>query len=308
MKKIFILTIALSFATIQLMAQKEYKFEKTGGKLILNNISWLNVEGYNGKEVILTVTDPKQNNGEEQTEDPRAKGLSALNNAGFDNTGLGFAVNTKGNETVVSAIGSLGNKTLKIKLPNSVALSLRNDAWPVTLSDKYTIELKDVKSEIDISIQYENCKLTNVSGPLSIKTLSGNVEVAFAKEMKSPVSIYSVRGYIDVTVNDQVKADLSLNSMSGKIYADKSLNLEANVPNKRTPDVTEIKVDKIVVGGKATTISQVSNDSTTRSLVSRITTGTSLNYSGAGSFNGTLNGGGGKMLLQSSAGNIYLRK
>lgn len=317
MKKFIIITSVLMMTMVQANAQKEFRLAKTSGRLVLKNISNLTVEGYDGKEIIFSLTNPEQKNnlfekGESGTEDPRAKGLSALNNNGFDNTGLGLSVLEKEKESVVTSVSNQSGK-IKIKLPNTVALSIQNAGWPITITDSNSILLNNIKNEMDISLQYENCKLTNVTGPLSIKTLSGNVEIVLNNEFKSPVSIYTVRGFIDMTVQENSKADVEMRTMRGTIYADKNLKLKSIPIKYSKSNFAEIRGDSVTIDGvkRAITIygtGSKDSDSLASQLTQRVYTSMSLSYSGSGAFNGTLNGGGGKIVLQSTSGNIYLRE
>ena len=203
--KINLMIFLLIMLTIQVSAQKEYKIAKSEGKLILNNISNFSVEGYNGNQIIFEVENrgkgtPPYSKTEESGDDPRAKGLSELNNNGFDNTGMKLNISEEGKNTMVSPVGNLDGAHLSIKLPNTVSLSVRNGGWPVVMSDSNTLYLSHIKSEIEISGQFENCKLYDITGPLSIKTLSGNVEVVLGDKFKGPVSIQTISGFIDLTV------------------------------------------------------------------------------------------------------------
>lgn len=322
MKKYFILPILLIFTTLQLTAQKEYRLNKSSGKLILSNISNLSVEGYDGIEVIFTLKEkvPEKNlstQNQEKTEDPRAKGLSALSNNGFDNTGIGLNIREKDDAALVSPVSDMNNKMITIKLPNSMSLSLQNSSWPVLISDSNSINIRNSKSGIDLSVQLENCKLENVTGPLSIKTLSGNVEIILNNQFVSPLSVYSVRGFIDVTVNTNTSADLSMFSGGGGvIYADKNLKLEPEQADKRqtfstiSSDSTRRITTRKIVEGRLSTAQTIISDKgiVIEPMITTKGYSVQLPHSGASSFNGTLNGGGGKIVLQSVTGNIYLRK
>ena len=122
MKKLLVITSVLVLTAGHAIAQKEFKLAKTSGKLVLINIPHLTVEGYDGKEIVFTLVNKEEENdfpGQmgNNNDDPRAKGLNAVSDNGFDNTGLGLAVSEKGQETIVSPIGNLRNE-IKIKKTN----------------------------------------------------------------------------------------------------------------------------------------------------------------------------------------------
>lgn len=312
-------------------AQNEYKLTKASGKLILNNISNLSVVGYSGGEIVFTLLTEKGEdnlfaNDAKTVNDPRAAGLSALNNNGFDNTGIGLAISEKGTDVFVSPVRTLAGTRLEIKLPGTVALSVRNNGWPFSTSKTNVIALTRITSEVDIESQFGNCKLTDITGPLSIKTMGGNIEVTMNKGFKGPVSLNSVSGFIDLTVAPGAKADLTMNTLQGTIYADKSMNLaavsvagrELTGESLNLSGAVELRADTIIVDGSSValsprkmTIERNLLDSARSMSLKRPGNGisVSLPYSGASpSFSGTLNGGGQKIKLQSMTGNIYLRK
>lgn len=314
MKKLLVITSILVMTAGHAIAQKEFKFAKTSGKLVLVNISHLTVEGYDGKEIVFTLVNKEEENdfpGQmgNSTDDPRAKGLNAVSNNGFDNTGLGLAMSEKGQETIVSPIGNLRNE-IKIKLPANVALSVVRNGWPTSNFDSVAISLNNINSEIDLSVQSENCKLTGVTGPLSIKTLSGNIDVKLNNQFSGPISISSVNGFIDVTTPENGKADIEISTRNGTIYADKSLNLKSEKvkqENSRGISITAdtLVIDKVTITGFGAVTGNLETDTNNsrKTIYTR-----SLSYSGNSSFNGTLNGGGKKIVLHSMNGNIYIRK
>ncbi|RZL46056.1 MAG: hypothetical protein EOP00_16200, partial [Pedobacter sp.] len=224
MKKITIITSLLLISVVQVFAQKEFKFAKSSGKLVINNISNLSVEGYDGKDIIFTTTSKV-----EKTDDPRAAGLSTLGSAGFDNTGIGISVTEKDNNVVVAAIAK--ELSLKVKLPQGIALSFRTNSFAI--KDSTVISLSNIKAEIDASTQEEHISLKNVTGPISIKTLRGNIEGKLSPLFKGPISLVSVYGFIDVSLPENAKADMSINTVYETLYAAKDINLVLDESPKR---------------------------------------------------------------------------
>jgi hypothetical protein len=215
MKKITIVAFGLLCLVGQAFAQKEFKVAKSNGKLIINNISNLVVEGYDGKEIIFNAAGKP-----EKTDDPRAAGLSALSNAGFDNTGIGISITERENAVVVAPIKS--GVSLKVKLPQSMALSIKTSGLA---NQDSLIMLSNIKSEVDASTQYESFKLVNVTGPVSLKTLYGNIEGKLTNTFKGPISLVSVYGFVDVSIPENAKADLSISTQYETLYAAKDLKL-----------------------------------------------------------------------------------
>ena len=339
MNKITFIASVLLLTAVQAFAQKEFKVAKSSGKLIINNVSNLSVEGYDGKDIIFSAISKQEN-----TNDPRAAGLSALSNVGFDNTGIGISISEKENVTIVSPIER--DLSLKVKLPKGVALSLKTTGFAV--GDSTVIKLSNIQSEIDASTQYENVSLKNVTGPISLKTLYGNIEGKLTPSFKGPISLVSVYGFIDVTVPETTKADMSINTMYETLYAAKDLKLVvdenqpkdinsllAAVDTKNTLVVTTDGSSPAKVKGSGFTTTTETSATAPTASSSITTTGkngqaknktntniSDLSYSysystssplyfGSGKgtvVNGKLNGGGEKIILKSTYGKIYLRK
>ncbi len=323
MKKILFAVLLLTVTCPSLYAQKEYKLEKTGGKLILANIPPVFIEGYDGREVIIRINNPVSDNAnrelKEKREDARAKGLKPLNSNGFDNTGIGLNISESGTDAIVSATGRAQENYYTIKLPNTVGLTIYNNrALYFTQSDSTPIVVQNLKSEIEISSQFENCRIINPSGPVGIKSLSGNIEILADNAIKQPITAYSVNGVIDLKVPEKANATLEMVSLNGTIYADQSLPLTSKTSTANSKQEHTIMADKIVVENGEVTgygIKLGKTDSlnnAARELARRATemslTGSTLSLSGGSQFSGTLNSGGTKIILRTTYGNIYLRK
>lgn len=316
MKNLLIVTVLWIIAA-EAYSQNEYRVPKKEGKLVLTHISNVRVEGYEGNEIIFTV----QHEGKkaasvfhkpEDGDDPRAQGLSTLDNNGFDNTGLNLKISEEGKNIFVSPVGNLDGLHVKIQLPKAIALSVKSNGILSGLSDGQTIYVSHLDSEVSLSGQFENCKLVDVSGPLSIKTFSGNVEVVLKEDYKGPVSIQTINGFIDLAIPENAKANLSLATLGGVIYADPKLRLEPKNPEKKAGE-EDLFPDAANPGsGWFFDFDAEKGNSDTPSGNNRKDhhfNGFPLPFSiGRSSFEGTLNGGGQRIYLRSMGGKIYLRK
>lgn len=203
---------------------QEFKLSKTSGRLeiYLSNVM---VEGYNGNEIIFTSLDQ-----EDRKKDERAKGLTAINSLGLtDNTGLGISVVDNGNAVVVHQLKKLSVPHIKIQVPRGVIVSYNYQS-------QYgkEVEFKNMSNEIEVSAQYNDIKLVNVTGPLTAKTMYGSIEADFSSEIKEPISIVSVYGFVDVTIPQATKADLELSTSYGEIYVDSGLKIEIGEKSEMT--------------------------------------------------------------------------
>jgi lia operon protein LiaG len=180
------------------------------GKLTLNDFpSDLPIEGYSGTDIIITSDQPEK-------PPARAKGLQPVYASGSDNTGLAVSVEKNGSHVTLQCLLPITKSAnYKIKVPDNMNIEVDNEcghAGDVTVSN--------MKGEVEV----KNCqgiKVKNVSGPLVLSTISGDIEIVFASLSKDrSISIASVSGEIDVTVPALAGMDIELETISGNIYSD----------------------------------------------------------------------------------------
>ena len=181
------------------------------GKLILKNFPGnLPVEGYSGNEVIIT------SDGGDFTPPERAKGLKPVFPGGNDNSGIGAYVEKNGNTVTATCILPITRRAdYKIKVPDNFSLDIESGCERGS-----NISVTNVKGEIDI----KNCQgidLKNVTGPLVLSTISGNIDIAYGSTPpEKPISINAISGDIDITLPASTAADLDLKTIGGSFYSD----------------------------------------------------------------------------------------
>lgn len=300
MKPQLILLFALFTLTLSASAQKQYKLAKSNGKLNLN-ISGATVEGYDGNEIIFSLPE-----NENEEVDERAKGLKAFNSSGFkDNSGLGYDIAVTGDDINVNPVSLTNQQKLSIKLPRNIRVSFINN------NNMYrdTLTLKNLKTEIDVSVKGNDIVLINNVGPMNIKTLHGSVDASFPADLKGPISIISVNGHVDVALPASVKANLDVVSNYGKIYAADGLKIALNTVSNEKKSATGLTSVKTVVIGKNAQFLSIKKTAATGESQGENTTITGLetgNY--AELLNGKINGGGIDLILKSNHDNIYIRE
>jgi DUF4097 and DUF4098 domain-containing protein YvlB len=88
------------------------------------------------------------------------------------------------------------------------------------------ISVSDMKNEIDI----ENChgiNLKNVSGPLVLSTIAGDINITFSTlvmVIDKPFSINSVSGEIDITLPSKTATNIEMGTVNGSFYSDFDLS------------------------------------------------------------------------------------
>jgi hypothetical protein len=214
MKKFFIITL-VSLSSICIARAQEYKINKASGKMVIN-LGSVTVEGYSGSEIIF-----KSARSEEE-QDPRAKGLRAINGSGYtDNTGLGISVVDNGGTVEVNQIAA-SSTDIKIMVPKGVLISFQCHR----VSNAGKVFFKNMENEIEISTDYNSIQLENVTGPATVRALYGSVDARFSDNIKGPISIASIYSTVDVAIPETTKANVSLSASHGEILAAAALKIE----------------------------------------------------------------------------------
>lgn len=210
-----LLTIGLIMVFAGAIAQ-EFKLPKTSGKLMINEVNHVTIEGYDGKEIVFSSLDgPRE-------KDKRAEGLRAVSSMGLeDNTGIGLSVIDKGNTVEVAQLKKMDGPKVKIMVPRGVTV-----AYSHTSPYGNSIKMKNVENEIEISTVHNGVHLDNVTGPMAVKTVHGSIDVIFGTTVKSPVSIVSVHGPVDITIPLATKANISMATSYGEMFVDPAIKIE----------------------------------------------------------------------------------
>jgi len=229
-KTILVLAGLLLWAALPLAAQ-EYTVELSKGTLTLSNLNKISVQGHSGSSIVFKT----RNQRTEESE--RAKGLKAINSMGLvDNSGIGLSVVKTGTNVKVQQVSRRYDGEYTILVPKGVALAINHDTHN---GDK--IKVKDVSSEININTKHNGMLLANVTGPLTISTVHGDVDVIFGGlNQQAPVSIIATHGHIDVSMPSAAKANLQLTTQHGDVYSDMPIDIAPQASteelSRRTPN------------------------------------------------------------------------
>jgi len=211
--KISLITLFIIITAGSLSAQ-EYKIpvqNSKDGRLILKDFNGLlPVEGYSGNEIIITATS------ENLVPPAKAKGLKPIYPSGTDNTGIGIDVQKIDNLiTVTCLIPFTQDGDYKIRVPENIALEFSSGC-----ERSNDISVKNMKNEIDIKSCHD-IKLSDVTGPLVLSTISGNIDITYSSinPVKSS-SVNSISGDIDITLPEKTATDLELRTVTGGLYSD----------------------------------------------------------------------------------------
>ena len=278
---IYVFAVIAFFASTDTFAQ-EYKIpveNSKDGKLSLEDFMGdLPIEGYDGKEIIISPTSSEEGN--EASEPDRAKGLKPIYSRGTDNTGIGLRVEKNGNQITVTCLMPITKqREYKVKVPNNFSLKIGSGC-----ERSNNISIRNIKGEIEIK-NCQSIKLSNVTGSLIISTISGNVELEkCALDKDATISIAAISGNINAVLTDfSTKGPISFNSISGEV--------DITLPAK-----TAVNLDMKTISGSIYSDFEFSNEEKKMKQIG----GTKIEYN--------LNGGGAELNLKTISGNIYLRK
>jgi hypothetical protein len=217
---ISLLAILLTATTVKAQEYKIPVQNTTDGKLsLVNFMGDLPIEGYSGNEIVITSADAEEVNIPE-----RAKGLKPIYPTGTDNTGIGLWVEKNGNQVTVQCLLPITKRgEYKIKVPDNFSIKANSGC-----ERSNEISIANMKNEIEIN----NCfsvNLKNVTGPLVISTISGNVDVVYSSvSTDKPVLISSVSGNIDVALPEKTPLNLQMKTITGTVYSDFDIAAEKN--------------------------------------------------------------------------------
>lgn len=169
----------------------------------------------------------------------RKEGLKKLGKKN-ENTDLGiyFIIEQNGDELVFKdnnegQLIMMSNERYVIKIPNSLKLDWQTNSCSAEKTSKNqhrffsskASSLSNFDGEVAISSTLNNTKLIDVTGPVSINTIGGNVTIEFDKKTPQKLySIYSNNGFIDITL--PANSDLKLEATGNDIFSDIDFKVE----------------------------------------------------------------------------------
>ena len=231
MKKIVTpLMIMLILGVFNILTAQEYKLAVSGNKTLkIHEVGEVEITGYDGKEIIFSTEK------EEDEDSERAEGLRALSATGLvDNTGVGLSIVESGDAIDVNPMSKRSGPEYKIMVPANVKVFYEHST---AYGDDVII--KEITSEIEVSTNHSSLILENVTGPMTLNSIHGDIDVIFSQlNQTSPSSIISVHGLIDVALPANTKANLKIGTSWGEIYTDMDIKMEK--PNNSSKSDSKI--------------------------------------------------------------------
>ena len=208
--------------------------EKTGGvyKTKVNDI----VKSSNNNITLKNTKTPKPNSVQyvflSKATNSKKEGLKRLGkNQENKELGIYFTIEQNEGELIFKDASDgqfvmVSNESYSIKIPNSIKLNWDTSNCKKTTNTNRTFfysnktsSLSNFNGELELTTSLSNFKLTDVTGPVSINSIGGNVTVEFDKKL--PLKLYSVytnNGFIDITMPST--SDVNVEANGSAVYSD----------------------------------------------------------------------------------------
>ncbi len=186
-------------------------------KLVIESLeAEITVEAYDGKELLVEVSNFRE-------APQRAKGLRPIYYGGVDNTGVGLQIKENESDILISGgLPQFRNAKYSFKIPNNLMLIVNSESFHAG-----NIKVKKVSKEINIKAKISKLILEDITGPLVLNNMSGDIEIVYSKlNQESPTSITTLSGAVDVSLPADTKANIVLQTMSGGFYTDLDLEMK----------------------------------------------------------------------------------
>ncbi len=220
-QKLYTLLIALLMlmqfeGTAQSSSKQEYTLPLSNpgqpGKLYAKlHRGAIKVEGYSGKDVIVTVLP-----GDDDDEDGYSSRSSLRR---IPNTATQFEIVEQNNEVRIQGVNNK-HINFEVKVPTDFSLQLN------THHDGY-IEVSDVNGEIVADGHHEDIVLRNIGGSAIVDTHHGEIKVSFTSVTKgTPMAFSTYHGDIDVSFPAGIDGSTKIKTTKGEIYTDFDIDLK----------------------------------------------------------------------------------
>ena len=198
----------------------------------------IKVSGYDGKDVIINVSQRKNDDEEQQAPENGMKRISAPK---------GYEVTAKEADNNITV--NTGNPSkavdLELKIPQDVKLKVG------TVNDGDVV-VENVKGELEVNNVNDKIELTNISGSVVANTVNGDVNVTFtAVDPKASMAFSTLNGDVKVTLPADTKANIKAKSDNGDVYSDFDIDVDktpAKVDKTTEPGMYKIKKDDWISG------------------------------------------------------------
>jgi len=223
------------------------------------------VKGAKSKKGVVVSDSNNKNNNQNfvyfSNDSKRKEGLKKLgkNNENSE-LGIYFTIEEKDGELIFRDHVKKGtfvmhnsDESYEIKIPNSIKLDWATsgclnpeEKLGLILKGKAQYQrifynsnpssLSNFNGEVEISTSLSNMKLSDVTGPVSINSIGGNVTIGFDK--KKPLSLYSIytnNGFIDIEIPSS--SSILVDALGRSIYSDIDFSILKEVETDKSQEM-----------------------------------------------------------------------
>lgn len=218
-----ILFIVFSFNVLQ---AQELRIPFSSGTLVLEDFANVNIEGYEGKEVIIYEYL------QENFNPNQSKGLKKIS-ARSKSAKTEVAYKVKGDKLYLSDAYKYGSYVIKV--PKDLHLVSKAKILMEVGGNKEYL-LSNLSGEIELFLNdVVDIEAKNLSGSVSIIT-HGNIDAHFIKIPKGGVlNLDTYRGYVDISLPANASINVNLNAKEGDIFT--NFNIIQKPSNTKRPNI-----------------------------------------------------------------------
>ncbi|MDA8692537.1 DUF4097 domain-containing protein [Saprospiraceae bacterium] len=228
MKIIYILII--SFTILNTIDCQEIKVTPTTDWVEFINVNSVSIQGYDGTDIIINSS-----GGEKEDEEVNtiATGLKLWDQDEFiSDAKAGLKIDQKNKVLVIKQISKNicdNDREYNIKVPKNMNIKYEHSSW-----DADVLSIEDMAGTIEVSSNYNEVILNNVTGPMAIKTVYGSIDAEFLTvSQEGSISLYSVYEHVNVTLPTSTKSKFNLSTSYGDIYTDFDINVDVEKSKKK---------------------------------------------------------------------------
>lgn len=185
------------------------------------------VEGYSGKEVVVTM----KTYASEESSGRTKEGLRRI-----PNTGVEFEIVEDNNEVEIEG-NHRGRTDFIVKVPQNFGLS-------ISTHHNGDVKVSNVNGEIEVDAHHGGMELENVSGSVVADTHHGGIKVTFnSVKAGAPMAFSTYHGDVDITFPASTNASAKMKSDRGDIFADFDLKTSTPEPKRETTNGGRTKIE-----------------------------------------------------------------
>ena len=210
--KIYATFLTLILCTIYISAQEYKVLVGQAEKILITKLdSKISIEGYDGNELIINVTNL-------EITPERTNGLKSLFDNRIDNTGIGLYYKIKNKLIEFTGLSRHSEDAEYVFLvPRNISVSIIR----LGPNAHKNIIVKNINGEIDVKTHYGDIEFYDITGPAVLYNIDGDITGTFGKlNQENPTSLTTINGFLDISLFADTKANVKMNTSLGEIFTD----------------------------------------------------------------------------------------